>query len=98
MTSPLGNYKQIKVIHEDKKHKTKEEWAENLGIDLSVFQRKPNNETPEEKAERISKARAENKEILKEWGVEITPEVQADVDAVMERMELRCPRQQGRPG
>ena len=65
-TSPLGNYKEIKVIHENKKHKTKEEWAENLGIDLSVFQRKPNNETPKEKAERIAKATAENEKIMEE--------------------------------
>ena len=87
-TSPLGNYKQIKVIHENKKHKTKEEWAENLGIDLSVFQRKSNNETPEEKAERIAKATAENEKILEEWGYVRTPEREAELDAALERMGL----------
>lgn len=97
-TSPSGKLREIKVIPEEYEHETREEMAERLGLDLSVFQHKPNNETPEEKAERISKARAENKEILKEWGVEITPEVQADVDAVMERMGLRSLNSKAEPG
>ena len=87
-TSPLGNYKEIKVIHENKKHKTKEEWAENLGIDLSVFQRKPNNETPEEKAERIKKEVAELNAYLEEIGWSMTEEEQAELDVVLERMGL----------
>ena len=87
-TSPLGNYKEIKVIHEDKKHKTKEEWAENLGIDLSVFQRKPNNETPEEKAERVKREVAELDAYIEEMGWSMTAEEQAEFDVVLERMGL----------
>ncbi len=83
---PSGKIREIKVIHEDKKHKTKEEWAENLGIDLSVFQRTINNETPEEKAERVKKQVAELDAYLEEIGWSITEEQQAEVNAVLERM------------
>ena len=85
-TSPLGTYKEIKVIPEEYEHETREEMAERLGLDLSLFQRPTNNETPEERAKRIAEAKAEIAEIRKEWGVEVTPEEQAEVDAVMERM------------
>ena len=63
-----------------------EEWAERLGIDLNVFQRKTNNETTEEKAERIAKAKAEIAEIRKEWGVKLTPEEEAEMAAVLKRI------------
>ena len=85
-TSPLGNYKEIKVIHEDKKHKTKEEWAENLGLDLSVFQRSINNESPEEKAERVKRDVAELDAYIEEMGWSMTEEEQAEFDVVLERM------------
>ena len=85
-TSPLGNYREIKVIPEEYEHETREEWAERLGIDLSVFQRKTNNETTEEKAERIAKAKAEIAEIKKEWGVKLTPEEEAEMEAVLKRI------------
>ena len=85
-TSPSGKLREIKVIPEEYEHETREEWAERIGLDISVFQRPTNNETPEERAERIAKARAEMAEIRREWGVEITPEVKADVDAVLKRM------------
>ena len=97
-TSPSGKLREIKVIPEEYEHETREKMAERLGLDLSLFQRKPNNETPEERAERIAKARTEIAEIRKEWGIEITPEVQADVDAVMERMELRSSDSKAEPG
>ena len=93
-TSPGGTYKEIRVIPEEYEHETREEWAERLGLDISVFQRPTNNETPEERAERIAEARAEIAEIRKERGVEITPEEQAEVDAVMERMGL-LPSEEG---
>ena len=85
-TSPGGTYKETTFIYEEYEHETREEWAERLGLDISVFQHPTNNETPEERAERIAKARAEIAEIRKERGVGITPEEQAEVDAVMERM------------
>ena len=96
-TSPSGKLREIKVIPEEYEHETREEWAERLGLDLSVFQRKSNYETPDEKDERIAKARAENEEIRKEWGIEITPEVQVDVEAVLERMGFPIQNKKGKP-
>ena len=97
-TSPGGTYREIKVIPEEYEHETREEMAERLGLDLSVFQRKPNNETYEERAERIAKARAEIAEIRKEWGMEITPEEQAELDVVLERMGLPSTDDKAVPG
>ena len=87
-TSPLGTYKQTKIIHEGKRHKTKEEWAENLGLDLSVLQRTINNETPEEKAKRVKKQVAELDAYLEEIDWSITEEEQAELDAALERMGI----------
>ena len=86
-TSPLGNYREIRVVPEEYEHETREEWAERLGLDLSVFQRK-NKETPEEKAKRIAEATAENQKLLEEWGYVQTPEMRAELDAVLERMGI----------
>ena len=85
-TSPGGTYREIKVIPEEYEHKTREEMAERLGLNLSLFQRKPNNETSEERVERIAKARAEIAEIRKEWGVKLTPEEEAETEAVLKRI------------
>ena len=97
-TSPLGTYKEIRVIPEEYEHETREKMAERLGLDLSLFQRKPNNETPEERAERIAKARTEIAEIRKEWGVEITPEEQAEVEVVLKRMRRNLQENQEESG
>ena len=85
---PSGKIREIKVIPEEYEHETREEWAERLGVDLSLFQRKTNNETPEEKAERIKKDVAELDAYLEEIGWSITEEEQAEVDAVLKRMGL----------
>ena len=87
-TSPGGTYKEIKVIPEEYEHETREEWAERLGLDLSVFQRKTDNETPEERAERIKRDLAELDAYLEEIGWSLTEEEQAEVDAVLKRMGL----------
>ena len=87
-TSPSGKLREIKVIPEEYEHETREQWAERLGLDISVFQRPTNNETPEERAERIKKDVAELDAYLEEIGWSITEEEQAEVDAVLKRMGL----------
>ena len=85
---PSGKIREIKVIPEEYEHETREEWAERLGLDISLFQRKTNNETPKEKAERIKREAAEYDAYLKEIGWSMTEEEQAEVDAVLKRMGL----------
>ena len=87
-TSPGGTYKELEVIYEEYEHETREEWAERLGLDISLFQRKTDNETPEERAERIKKDVAEFDAYLEEIGWSITEEEQAEVDAVLKRMGI----------
>ena len=86
-TSPLGNYREIRVVPEEYEHETREEWAERLGLDLSVFQRK-NKETPEEKAKRIERQLAELDAYFEEIGLTITEEEQAELDTVLERIGI----------
>ena len=87
-TSPGGTYKETTFIYEEYEHETREEWAERIGLDISVFQRPTNNETPEERAERIKRDVAELDAYLEEIGCPITEEEQAEVDAVLKRMGL----------
>ena len=89
-TSPRGHYKVITVVPDGYEGGTREEWAERLGLDLSVFQRE-DNETPEEKAERVAKALADNKRLFEEqgWRWERTPEEQAELDALWEYLDLK---------
>ena len=91
-TSPRGHYKVITVIPDGYENETREEWAERLGLDLSVFQRE-DNETPEEKAERVAKALADNKRLFEEqgWRWERTPEEQAELDALWEYLGESSP-------
>ena len=90
-TSPGGTYKETTFIYEEYEHETREEWAERLGLDLSVFQRTTINETPEEKAERVKRQVAELDAYLEEICWSITEEEQAEVDAVLQRMGLGSP-------
>ena len=90
-TSPRGEYKVITVIPDGyDENETREEWAERLGLDLSVFQME-DDETPEEQAERVAKALADNKEFFEEqgWRWERTPEEQAELDALFEYLGIR---------
>ena len=82
-TSPRGHYKVITVIPDGYENETREEWAERLGLDLSVFQIE-DNETPEEKAERVARASAEVDALFEEIGFTPTEEHIAEVDALCE--------------
>ena len=88
---PSGKIREIKVIPEEYEHETREEWAERLGLDISLFQRETDNETPEERAERIKRDAAEFDAYLEEIGWSITEEEQAEVDAALKRMGIPIP-------
>ena len=62
-TSPGGAYQVKRHIPDGYENETREEWAERLGLDLSVFQRE-DTETPEEKAQRVAEALAENEKFF----------------------------------
>ena len=89
-TSPGGTYTVTTFIPDGYENETREEWAERLGLDLSVFQIE-DNETPEEKKQRIAQALAENKKLFEEqgWNWERTPEEQAEVDALFKHLGIR---------
>ena len=89
-TSPGGTYQIKRHIPDGYENETREEWAERLGLDLSVFQHE-DTETPEEKAQRIAEAVAENKKFFEEQGWTRTPEQQAELDALMEHLGFRNP-------
>ena len=93
-TSPGGMYKSITFIPDGYENETREEWAERLGLDLSVFQIE-DNETPEEKKQRVAQALADHKEYFEEqgWNWEPTPEERAELDALRERLGI--PRRNG---
>ena len=84
-TSPRGHYKVITVVPDGYEGGTREEWAERLGLDLSVFQRE-DNETPEEKAERVARASADLDALFEEMGLTPTEEDIAEVEALWEYM------------
>ena len=75
----------ITVVPDGYEGGTREEWAERLGLDLSVFQRE-DNETPEEKAERVARASAEVDALFEEIGFTPTEEQMAEVEALWEYM------------
>ena len=89
-TSPGGTYQVKRHIPDGYENETREEWAERLGLDLSVFQYE-DPETPEEKAQRVAEAVAENKKFFEEQGWTRTPEQQAELDALMEHFGFRKP-------
>ena len=90
-TSPGGTYTVITFTPDGyDENETREERAERMGLDLSVFQIE-DNETPEEKKQRIAQALAENKKLFEEqgWNWERTPEEQAEVDALFKHLGIR---------
>ena len=96
-TSPGGTYTVITFTPDGyDENETREERAERLGLDLSVFQIE-DNETPEEKKQRIAQALAENKKLFEEqgWNWEPTPEERAELDALREHLGI--PRWNGEP-
>ena len=63
---------------------------ERLGLDLSVFQIE-DNETPEERAERIARSMAELDEWFEEVGLQPTEEDEAELDTLCEHMGWQTP-------
>lgn len=89
-TSPEGTHQVISYTPDGYENETREEWAERLGLDLSVFQHE-DTETPEEKTRRIAKALADNEKFFEEQGWTSTPEQEAELDALMEYLGFRNP-------
>ena len=79
-TSPHGHFQITRYIPEGLNGETREEWAERLGLDLSVFQHE-DTRTPEERAKQRKEALAELDEYMKEEGLEFSEEQQADLKA-----------------
>ncbi len=90
-TSPGGTYQVKRHIPDGYENETREEWAERLGLDLSVFQHE-DTETPEEKAQRVAEAVAELDAFIEESGLMVTEEEQAEIDAVLEHLGYRIPQ------
>ena len=90
-TSPGGTYQVKRHIPDGYEDETREEWAERLGLDLSVFQHE-DTETPEEKAQRVAEAVAELDAFIEENGLMVTEEEQAEIDAVLEHLGYRIPQ------
>ena len=90
-TSPGGTYQVKRHIPDGYEDETREEWAERLGLDLSVFQHE-DTETPEEKAQRVAEAVAELDVFIEENGLMVTEEEQAEIDAVLEHLGYRIPQ------
>ena len=90
-TSPGGTYQVKRHIPDGYENETREEWAERLGLDLSVFQHE-DTETPEEKAQRVAEAVAELDAFIEENGLMVTEEEQAEIDAVLEHLGYRIPQ------
>ncbi len=93
-TSPGGTHRVTKYIPDGYENETREEWAERLGLDLSVFQHE-DPRTPEERAQQRAEALAENEKFFREQGWTITPEEQSELDALMEHMGLINPDGEG---
>ena len=95
--SPNGHFKVDRVLPEKGyENETREEWAERIGLDLSVFQHE-DPRTPEERAEFFAKASAELDEYIKEEGLELNEEEQADFEALAEYMGWNTPNSEPAP-
>ena len=82
----MGYYKLITVTPEGGVKETREEWLRRMGFaDEDRYQ---NDETPEEKAERIARAVAENEQFFAEQGWVLSDEKKADLDALFDQMDL----------
>lgn len=84
--SPLGNYELITVTPEGGVKETRKEWLRRMGF--ADEDRYRTDETPEEKAERIAKAVAENEQFFAEQGWVLSDEKKADLDALFDQMDL----------
>ena len=95
-TSPHGHFQITRHIPEGYNGETREEWAERIGLDLSVFQHE-DTRTPEERAKWRKKAVAEWDEYIKEEGLELNEEQQADLKAFIKYMGWRHPDSETAP-
>ena len=89
-TSPGGTYQVKRHIPDGYENETREEWAERLGLDLSVFQHE-DTETPEEKAQRVAEAVAELKAFREEEGLTLSAEEHAELVALFKHLGYRVP-------
>ena len=89
-TSPGGTHRVISYTPDGYEDETREEWAERLGLDLSVFQHE-DTETPEEKAQRIAEAVAELDAYIEEEGLTLSAEEQTELAALFEHLGMRVP-------
>ena len=89
-TSPGGTYQVKRHIPDGYENETREEWAERLGLDLSVFQHE-DTETPEEKAQRVAEAVAELKAFREEEGLTLSAEEHAELVALFNHLGYRVP-------
>ena len=89
-TSPHGHFQVTRHIPEGYNGETREERAEPLDLDLSVFHHE-DTRTPEERAEWFAKASAELDEYIKAEGLELNEEQQADFEALAEHMGWNIP-------
>ena len=89
-TSPGGTHQVTKYIPEGYENETREEWAERLGLDLSVFQYE-DPRTPEERAQQRAEAVAEMEAYRKAEGLLLTEEEQAELAALAEHLGLKAP-------
>ena len=89
-TSPGGTYQVKRHIPDGYENETREEWAERLGLDLSVFQHE-DTETPEEKAQRVAEAVAELDAFREEEGLTLSAEEHAELVALFNHLGYRVP-------
>lgn len=90
-TSPGGTHRVTKYIPDGYENETREEWAERLGLDLSVFQHE-DNRTPEERAQWYAEAAAEMEAYRKAEGLLLSEEEQVEFDALIEHLGLGKPK------
>ena len=95
-TSPHGHFQVIRHVPEEYNGETREERAEPLDLDLSVFQHE-DPRTPEERAKWRKEALAELDEYIKEEGLELNEEQQADLDAFIKYVGWRHPDSEPAP-
>lgn len=92
--SPLGNYEVHTFTPEgDATKETWEEWLARMGFTEEGAYRHEENahrneETPMERADRISRASAENAKLFEEQGWEFSEEEEGEIDALLERLGI----------
>lgn len=92
--SPLGNYEVHTFTPDgDATKETWEEWLERKGFtEQGAYPHDENahrdGETPEQRADRTSRATAENAKFFEEQGWEFSEEEEGEIDALFERLGI----------